>query len=181
VAEVSRTTVFSERHVSRGTTNIAYASAPAKSPGFTCIYFQVGGLLSDPHVKLPLPDGRVAAKASQVFLAGDTVRISAPATASHGQKVRITVTGTASISQELYVFAPYGSCAGTAQNEFRADNQFFAKAVARGTFNVPIDVTVPTNAPATLNVCAYVQTGAPSGGAPTGATTAVARAAISIS
>jgi hypothetical protein len=182
LAEVRRTTVFSELHVHPGTTTINYSSAPASSPGFTCVYLQVGRRLNDPAVKLPLPDGRVAATTSQVFLAGDTVRISAPATAAPGQTVQFRVTGSASINEELYVFAPFNACAPSAQDEYAADPNVYAKAVARGPYNVPINVTVPQNAPATMNLCAYLQTGPPSaGGVPTGSTTAVGSAQISIS
>lgn len=182
LAEVSRTTVLSELHVHPGTTTINYSSAPARSPGFTCVYLQVGGRLNHPGVKLPLPDGRVVATTSQVFLAGDTVRISAPTTAARGQTVQFRVTGSASINQELYVFAPYSACAGSAQDEYRADTHVFTKALKRGSFNVPITLKVPQNAPPTVNLCAYLQTGRPTaGGAPNGSTTAVDSAEISIS
>jgi len=178
LAEGLRSTTYFEREVS-GTFTIPFTTAPATTPGYTCAYLQVGG-----RVKVTsggdLPDGRVTATGSTPFLAGDSVSITGDTTATAGGTAAETVSGNASIAEQLYVFAPYSPCAASAQAEYGVDPTDYTEAVSKGAFSTSLTLTISPSAPSTGYVCAYLQVGAPSNTVPTGPTVASASEQISI-
>jgi hypothetical protein len=178
LAEGLRSTTYFERKVN-GTFTIPFTTAPASTPGYTCAYLQVGG-----RVKVTsggdLPDGRVTAAGDTPFLAGDSVSITGNTTATAGSTASETVSGNASIAEELYVFAPYSPCAASAQAEYGVDPTDSTEAVNKGAFSTTFTLTISPNAPSTGYLCAYLQVGSPSNTVPTGPTVASASEQISI-
>jgi hypothetical protein len=157
LAEVSRTTVFSENHVRTGETHISYTSAPAKSPGFTCVYLQVGGREDDPAVTKPLPDGRVAATAGRGFLV-DTIGVVAPHHVNvGGPKFDIAVKGYASAPDWVYLWVQNASCRATPA----AEHQAFSGHVWRDVKGSYDKVTHGWQASSagTFYICAYLSRG----------------------
>jgi hypothetical protein len=177
-AEDLITNTFFEQRV-RGNFLVNFQTAPATTPGYICAYLQKGGRIRVTS-GAELPYGRVSAAANWAFLAGDTVSISAPPSASPGQSVSVTATGTASVNEQLYLFSPFSPCAGTAQAEYGEDPDNFTTAETAGPFSTTATLTISPNAPPTVYVCAYLQLGAPSNGVPTGPTLATASQTISV-
>lgn len=169
-AEVARSTGHAYFSV-RGSFRDSVTSTTTR-PGVFCVYLQTGGRYGG------IPDGRLTAFGSFPFLAGDTVSISAPTTATVDQAVPVIFSGNASAAEELYVFTAYGPCASSAQAEVQQSAGALAVPLLRGAFSRTIS-TVPLARPAV--VCAYLQLGAPaSNGAPTGPTLAAATQPIAV-
>jgi hypothetical protein len=141
-----------------GDFHIDFTTAPAKTPGFQCAYLQTGGLVRVTG-GTKYPDGRVTASGNQAFFAGDTVAVTGPTSSPLNTQASITVTGTASVPEEVYVFAPYSPCQPDAQLEYVQDPAEYAVPVAQGPFSVPVSVTVgmPPPGVTTIYECAYLQ------------------------
>jgi hypothetical protein len=157
LAEVSRTTVFSEKHVRAGETNISYTSAPARRPGFTCVYLQVGGRVDHPSVTEPLPDGRVAATASRPFVV-DTIGVVAPHHVNPGgPKFDIAVKGYASAPDWVYLWVQGSPCRATPA----AEHQAFTGHVWHGVTGSYDELTHGWQASSagTSYICAYLSKG----------------------
>ena len=179
LAELGRNAPSFQQRVS-GNFYVRFRTLQASSPGFMCVYLQEGGRLY--NGKYPWPDGRVTASASSRFLAGDSVRIAAPASVPAGQSFTTTFTGNASSSnEELYVFVPATPCASTAQAEFATDPYDGAVDVRRGGFTHSVRWNPPASSGATYYVCAYLQYGKARGPSPVGATLAAATSVFSTS
>ena len=171
LAEWGRTTLSFTRRVS-GRFRIPLRTAPASGPGFTCVYLQTGDRAD--YAGRQWPVGRVTASASRRFLAGDTVKITAPATELLGQNTQTAITGNASTSgEELYGFLSYSpnACASTAQAEYELAQRYAAEyneaqyyvtyAVPRGHFGYYQNWPGGQVEPATIYMCAYLQYGTP--------------------
>ena len=91
-----------------------------------------------------------------------------------------TITGRASTRQFLYVFAPFSPCAPTAQAEYAQDPHDLSTAKGPGAFSYGVTVTIASQTPPTVHFCAYLQSGAPVKGVPTGLTIRAASQTISI-
>ena len=163
-----------------GNFRIQFKTAGTTSPGNVCAYLQNGGRDGFDFVT-PLPDGRVAAKANLFYYAGDTAHITAASPVTAGQSTTVTVSGTAKVTGEyLYAFFPNSPCAATAQAEFGVDPSDQAVPETQVNYSSPFTVTVPSTAPATVYRCAYLQSGGPSNGVPTGTTLAAATATVAV-
>ncbi len=163
----------------RGAFDIGFQTGAQTKPGYFCAYLQVGGRVTVAD-GAKLPSGRVSATAVRPFYAGDSMSISGATSASPGQQVSETVSGTASIRAVLYVFAPNSPCAGSAQAEFALDPHDLAVAKGPGAYSYGVAITIAAQPPPTVYVCTYLQNGAPADGVPTGLTIRAASQPISI-